>query len=59
MGVSAQLGKNFTGNANEKITGRQLMELTIQKIKELQYMLGGTIVFLEAVRNKKTDGVLY
>lgn len=49
----AQLGKNFTGNANEKITGRQLMELAIQKIKELQYMLGGTIVFLEAVRNKK------
>ena len=48
----AQLGKNFTDNANEKITGCQLMELAIQKIKEIQYMLGGTVVFLEAIRNK-------
>lgn len=30
----AQLGKNFTGNANERITGRQLLELAIQKVKE-------------------------
>lgn len=49
----AQLGKNFTGNANKRITGCQLLELAIQKIRELQYMLGGTIVFLEAIRNKK------
>lgn len=49
----AQFGKNFTDNANKKITGHQLMELAIQKIKELQYMLGGTVVFLEAVCNKK------
>ena len=49
----AQLGKNFTSNANEKITGHQLMELAIQKVKELQYMLGGTIVFLETLRNAK------
>ena len=27
----AQFGKNFTDNANEKITGHQLMELAIQK----------------------------
>ena len=49
----AQFGKNFTDNANEKITGHQLMELAIQKIKELQYLLGGTVVFLEAICNKK------
>ena len=29
------------------------LELAIQKVKELQYMLGGTIVFLETLRNEK------
>lgn len=49
----AQLGKNFTDNANKRITGHQLLELAIQKVKELQYMLGGTIVFLEAKPHEK------
>lgn len=48
----AQLGKNFTNNANEKITGRQLLEIAIMYLKELQFKIGGTVVFLEAEQNK-------
>jgi hypothetical protein len=44
----AQLGKNFSGSADKKITGEQLLGLAIEKIKELQYMAGGMVVFLEA-----------
>ena len=44
----AQLGKNFTDGANERITGAQLLELALDKIRALQYMAGGTVVFLEA-----------
>ncbi|WP_330372276.1 hypothetical protein [Pseudobutyrivibrio sp. MD2005] len=44
----AQLGKNFSDNANEKIEGRQLLHAAIDTIKMLQHMAGGTVCFLEA-----------
>ena len=49
----AQLGKNFKNGANEKISGEQLLGLAIEKIKELQYMAGGMVVFLEAENEEK------
>ena len=49
----AQLGKNFKDGANEKISGEQLLELAVEKIKELQYMAGGMVIFLEAENNEK------
>lgn len=49
----AQLGKNFKDGANEKISGDQLLGLAIEKIKELQYMAGGMVVFLEAENEEK------
>lgn len=49
----AQIGKNFKDSANEKISGEQLLELAIEKIKELQYMAGGMVVFLEAENEEK------
>lgn len=49
----AQLGKNFKDGANEKISGEQLLGLAIEKIKELQYMAGGMVVFLEAENEEK------
>lgn len=49
----AQLGKNFKDGANEKISGEQLLGLAIEKIKELQYMAGGMVVFLEAENQEK------
>ena len=49
----AQLGKNFKDCANEKISGEQLLGLAIEKIKELQYMAGGMVVFLETENEEK------
>ena len=43
----AQLGKNFTDGANKRITGAQLLDLALDKIRDAQYRLGGTVVFLE------------
>ena len=43
----AQLGKNFTDGMNDRITGVQLLELAVDKVRALQYMAGGTVVFLE------------
>ena len=44
----AQLGKNYNNGLNEKITGEQLLNAAIDTVKELQYMAGGMVVFLEA-----------
>jgi hypothetical protein len=49
----AQLGKNFTNGANDKITGEQLLQAAIDTIRELQYMAGGMVIFLEAENEEK------
>ncbi len=49
----AQLGKNYKNGANKKITGTQLLNAAIDTIKELQYMAGGMVIFLEAENNEK------
>ena len=49
----AQLGKNFKDEANEKISGEQLLQAAIDTIKELQYMAGGMVIFLEAEDKEK------
>ncbi len=43
----AQIGKNYTNNANEKITGKQLLDLAINQVKDIQYLVGGMVIFLE------------
>ena len=49
----AQLGKNFADGANEKVTGEQLLQAAVDTIKELQYMAGGMVIFLEAENEEK------
>ena len=49
----AQLGKNYKNGLNRKIEGEQLLQAAIETIKELQYMAGGMVVFLEAEDNEK------
>ena len=49
----AQLGKNFTDGANKKVTGEQLLQAAVDTIKELQYMAGGMVIFLEAENEEK------
>lgn len=44
----AQLGKNFSDGANERITGAELLGLAIEQVHQLQYLAGGMVVFLEA-----------
>lgn len=44
----AQLGKNYTDDRNEEITGAELLELAWNVIEDMQYMGGGMVVFLEA-----------
>ena len=49
----AQLGKNFTNGADKKITGEELLVLAWNKIKEIQYLGGGVVTFLEAESEEK------
>lgn len=49
----AQLGKNYNDGANCKITGEQLLQAALDTITELQYMVGGMVVFLETEDNAK------
>ena len=49
----AQLGKNYTNGANNKITGKELVELAWTVIEDAQYILGGIVAFLEAENEEK------
>lgn len=49
----AQLGKNFADGANDKVTGEQLLQAAVDTIKELQYMAGGMVIFLETENKEK------
>ena len=41
----AQIGKNFTGGAETKISGGDLLELAWSVVEQIQYMSGGMVVF--------------
>lgn len=43
----AQLGKNYANGYNKLITGDQLLTLACQKVKQVQFELGGRYVYLE------------
>ena len=49
----AQLGKNFSESGGTEITGAELLKLTWDKIKEIQYVGGGVVTFLEAENEEK------
>ena len=42
-----QLGKNYTNGNNSLISGSDLLQLAIQKIKYVQHEVGGRFVYLE------------
>ena len=44
----AQLGKNYTDGANEKISGDELLRAALDKLRQIQYHVAGSIAFLEA-----------
>lgn len=49
----AQLGKNFSNGANNRITGEELLGLAIKQIQQLQYLAGGMVMFLETINEEK------
>lgn len=49
----AQIGKNYTNNLNNRITGKELLDLAIGQVKYLQYQSGGMVSFLEAEPKEK------
>ena len=49
----AQLGKNFSESEGKDITGEELLKLAWDKIKEIQYLGGGIVTFLEAENEEK------
>lgn len=49
----AQLGKNYAGGMEKKITGAELLELAWGIIERMQYLGGGLVVFLEANNEEK------
>lgn len=48
-----QLGKNFTNGYNTLITGDELLKLALDKVREMQYIVGGRIVYLECEQKEK------
>lgn len=42
-----QLGKNYQNGYNRLITGDELLKLALDKVREMQYIAGGKIVYLE------------
>lgn len=42
-----QLGKNYVNGYDKLITGDELLKLALNKVKEMQYIVGGKIVYLE------------
>lgn len=49
----AQLGKNFSKSDGAEITGEELLKLAWDKIKEMQYLGGGMVTFLETENEEK------
>lgn len=42
-----QLGKNYSHSYNQLITGDELLKLALDKVREMQMIVGGRIVYLE------------
>ena len=49
----AQLGKNYTGGADKRISGADLLGLAWDVIQRSQYALGGVIAFVEAEEHEQ------
>jgi hypothetical protein len=43
----AQFGKNFVNNSEKLITGNSLMLMVIERVRHVQKIIGGSLVFLE------------
>lgn len=53
------MGKNFTRQLNEKISGEELLDVAWTVVKNLQYAAGGVVAFLEAEKQEKLLSFYY
>lgn len=49
----AQFGKNYSIEKEKQIDGKELMSLAYNILKEVQYQIGGIVVFLECEEKKE------
>ena len=48
-----QLGKNYANGYNNLITGEELLKLALDKVQEMQHIVGGKIVYLECEKKEQ------
>lgn len=48
----AQLGKNYALREDERITGTELMDCVDSILEDVQYRIGGGVVYLDSIDNK-------
>lgn len=53
MPLIAQLGKNLNPNISTKISGKNLLNMALQEVLQIEYLLGGKTVYLECDENEK------
>lgn len=51
-----QLGKNYSNGYDKLITGDELLKLALDKVSEMQNIVGGKIVYLECEQKEKLIG---
>jgi len=49
----AQFGKNFANNCNELISGKDLLDMALDKIAQVQKDIGGRFAYIECEENPK------
>ena len=53
MPLIAQLGKNFNPALPEKMTGDDLLEMALQRVLEIEHLIGGKTVYIECNNQPK------
>lgn len=53
MPLIAQFGKNLNPNISTKISGKNLLNMALQEVLRIEYLLGGKTVYLECDENGK------
>lgn len=48
-----QVGKNFSNDYNQLITGKELLELACDAVRKAQSLLGGNLAYLECEEKEK------
>nr|WP_248628894.1 GNAT family acetyltransferase [Enterococcus cecorum] len=53
MPLIAQLGKNYCPELSSSISGKELLSIAFDKVREAQFIIGGKVVYIECADNPK------